>query len=242
MVDSHCHIDLFPSPHKIAQDCERLGIRTICMTNLPSHFELGYPFLRSFKKVRIALGMHPLKASEHQKEMNGFKQCVSRTSYIGEIGLDYSREGFSTKEIQLHTFRSILDIIGNGNKIVSLHSRRAEKEVLEQLVEFKIANAIFHWYSGSLGLIADIVANGYYFSVNSAMIKSQAGQKIIAAIPRERVLTETDGPFIQHNGRPLEPKDIGQVLQYLSTIWSMDVTEAEKLVDSNFSKLVDKIR
>jgi TatD DNase family protein len=61
--------------------------------------------------------------------------------------VDFSSEGFSTKEKQLHSFQFAMETISNTNKIVSLHSRRAEKEVLEVLKRYKIKNAIFHWYS-----------------------------------------------------------------------------------------------
>jgi TatD DNase family protein len=86
-----------------------------------------------------------------------------------------------------------METISNTNKIVSLHSRRAEKEVLEVLKRYKIKNAIFHWYSVPLGLIQEIVDSGYYFSINPAMINSPNGRKIIDKVPITSVLTETDG-------------------------------------------------
>ena len=78
------------------------------------------------------------------------------TSYIGEVGLDFSREGFSTKEIQIKSFEFVLDCVKTKNKILSLHSRRAEKETLEMLMQKGIENAIFHWYSGSLKVLRNI--------------------------------------------------------------------------------------
>jgi len=60
MIDTHCHIDIYNDPMAIALECERNGVVTIAMTNLPSHFEMGYSHLKNLSKVRLALGMHPL--------------------------------------------------------------------------------------------------------------------------------------------------------------------------------------
>ena len=63
------------------------------------------------------------------------------------------------------------------------------------LKEYSVNNVIFHWYSGPLRLIEEIVVAGYYFSVNEAMTISESGRKIISRIPLDRILTESDAPF-----------------------------------------------
>ena len=126
---------------------------------------------RRYKHIRLALGLHPLRAKEHAKEYSKFRQYIDETSYIGEVGLDFSREGFSTKDVQIKSFKFVLDCIRTKNKILSLHSRRAEKETLEMLIEKGIENAIFHWYSGSLNVLRNIANSGFFFSINSAMIQ-----------------------------------------------------------------------
>jgi len=241
LIDTHCHIDLYDDPLSVAQEAERLGIITIGMTNLPSHFEMGYPHLLSFRKVRLALGMHPLYAESHLKEFNKFKNNLDKTSYIGEIGLDFSREGYPTKAIQIETFRKILTAIRGKKKLLSLHSRRAEKEVLAELISYDIQSAIFHWYSGPVSLISKITAQGFYFSINSAMIQSPNGQKIISSIPKEKILTESDGPFIEHNGKPVRPADLKMVYNYLSKAWSMSIEEVGSQIKGNFKELIASI-
>src|SRR6188768_1798549 len=121
MIDTHCHIDLFPSPSEVANECERLGIITIGMTNLPSHFDLGYRHLFNHKKVRLALGLHPLLAESHKREFPLFLSYIHKTSYIGEIGMDFSREGIETKDIQIDSFIKILAAVSGKRKILSLH-------------------------------------------------------------------------------------------------------------------------
>ena len=206
---------------------EVVGDIVIGMTNLPSHFCIGEPHLRSFKHVRLALGLHPLLAADKQNELQIFKNNIEKTSYIGEIGLDFSKSGISTKEIQISVLRKILSDLKGKKKIVSVHSRKAERELLDLLCEYDIKNVIFHWYSGPIGLIPSILSCGYYFSINESMTLSKNGQKIIENIPKTRILTETDAPY---NSKT----DIGKVLTYLQ------MTELD--IKNNFMELVRKIK
>lgn len=242
MLDAHCHIDMYPDPESVLLECERLGIITISMTNLPSHFEVGYRHFINQKKARLALGFHPLLSDKYESEFDKFASYVNETSYIGEIGLDFSNEGIGSKEIQLKYFYKIIELISTQKKIISLHSRKAEKEVLQILVEYKIQNAIFHWYTGSIKTLGLIVDHGYYFSVNNSMILTNNGIKIIKSIPKERILTETDGPYIKINNRLIKPWDVVEVYKYLANSWGWSMDEVIKLVKDNFSKLLLDIR
>jgi TatD DNase family protein len=235
MIDVHCHFDLTNNPEKYISDNEKKQIVSIGMTNLPSHFEMGVNRIKRYNYIRLALGMHPLRAEDHESEYSLFKQYVNNTSYIGEVGLDFSREGIHTKETQIKSFDFVLDLIKNKKKIISLHSRRAEKETFEMLIDKKIDSAIFHWYTGSIPILRNITKQGYYFSINSAMIKSINGRKIISEIPKELILTETDHPFIENS-------NISLVIKYLSGLWKMPINEVEYLIDSNFRALLEKIR
>lgn len=242
MIDTHCHIDLYENPKFILDLCENKGITVFSMTNLPSHFEMGQPFFLSKKYVRMALGMHPLYAELHKNEFSKFELFLSTTSYIGEIGLDFSKEGIETKEIQLSSFNRILELVSDKKKILSLHSRNAEKEVFDLLKQYKIRNAIFHWYSGGLNLIKNISDAGYYFSINPAMIRSTFGQKIVSKIPKENVLTETDGPFINNGSEPLLPGEVEEVFEYLSKIWNIPNFEVQSIINMNFKRLIRNLK
>lgn len=239
MIDAHCHIDLYKSPYTVANENEEKGISTIAVTNLPSHFALGYSHLKKFKYIRVALGLHPLYADKHTPtEMKKFIEYAKTTSYIGEIGLDFSREGITTKTKQLQSLRHVLSHISDRPRFITLHSRRAESTVLQMLKEFSIKGAVFHWYSGPLSLLKEIVEEGHYFSINPAMIESTNGCKIIAKIPRDRMLTETDGPFIKIEGKIITSHDISLVLKYLSNLWECSYEDAEFQVKNNFNKII----
>ncbi len=195
IIDTHCHFDMMPNPEGYISAKEKAGDIVIGMTNLPSHFKMGQSHLIGYKHIRLALGLHPLLAAENRKELTLFKRLVDQASYIGEIGLDFSTEGIATKNEQISVLWEVLATIKGKKKIVSVHSRNAEKELLDMLCEFEIKNVIFHWYSGPVDLIPAIIERGFYFSINESMCRSKNGQSIIGKIPREKILTETDAPY-----------------------------------------------
>lgn len=242
IIDTHCHLDLHKNPMEVAKSNEKEGIITIGMTNLPSHFEMGHPHLLGFRKVRLALGMHPLFAEFHEKEFPLFVKNLHKTSYIGEVGLDFSREGFLTKDTQLKTFSKILNEIKGKKKLLSIHSRRAEKEVLNLLIKNDNKLAIFHWYSGSIKLINEISEAGYFFSVNPSMLSSSSGQTIIKSLPKNKVLTESDAPFVNIGNRKATSLDIDLVINHLANLWKYSKAETKRQIKENFNNLIFKLR
>lgn len=238
MIDTHCHFDLYPNPLEIITEAEKLGITVIGMTLLPSHFEQGFSHIQPFKKIRLALGLHPLYAQKHQNEYKAFLDNVSKTSYIGEVGLDFSKEGLPTKDIQLRSFRFILESIDPKAKVLSVHSRGAEIHTLELLKEYNISNVIFHWYTGIQDTMFKILDQGYYFSINPQMVFSQKGQQIIKSLPIDRVLAESDGPFAQINNKISIPFDVKLVYNFLSNIHNISSDNTIKLVKNNFHNLL----
>lgn len=227
IIDTHCHFDMMSQPEAYIRQKEQAGDIVIGMTNLPSHFEMGLPHVKRYKHIRLALGLHPLLASENKNELPLFDSLLDQTSYIGEIGLDFSKEGLSTKEDQISTLRKLLEKLEGRKKIISVHSRMAEKELFDLLCEYNINNVIFHWYSGPIDLIPSIISKGYYFSINEAMTISKNGRTIIKEIPRSRILTESDAPF--NNKVDIKEAQI-----------NMQITENE--VKNNFMELLSKIK
>ena len=227
IIDTHCHFAMMPTPELYLKEQEAMHNISIGMTNLPSHFAMGIEHVKSYRYSRLALGLHPLYACEKKNELRLFNQYVDKTSYIGEIGLDFSSEGLPTKEYQMIVLDNILLQIAGKNKIISVHSRRAEKVLFDMLCQHDIRNVIFHWYSGPLTLIPQIVERGYYFSINERMTKTDSGRKIIERIPIDRILTETDAPY-------------NKVCSIKNAL--VDIGISEEVVYSNFSRLISTIR
>lgn len=233
LFDTHCHLDRYPNPLDEAGRAERDGVITFVMTALPSHFELGMEHVRQFKRIRLALGLHPLLAAEHFAEVEHFKRLAVDASYIGEVGLDFSRQGAVSRQQQRDVFAQLLDSIADRPRFVSVHARRAESEVLSALCAKGIGPAVFHWYTGPVSLISPILDDGHFFSVNPAMIRSAAGQKVIRLLPKDRILTETDGPYVRVGERPAIPSDVRLVVDYLAQAWRVSPANAEQQVETN---------
>jgi TatD DNase family protein len=242
MIDTHCHIDLYQNPTGLAQAADRAGVSTVVVTNTPSAYERAAPHVRQFKNLRIALGLHPLVANDHPKERAGFKRLIDDTFYVGEVGLDFSREGYATRDMQVQSFQMVLEVVRSKPKFITLHSRRAEEKVREMLKEAEVGPVVFHWYSGSLSVLNKILADGHYLSINPAMVESPNGQKIIASIPRERVLTESDGPFVKVSGRTVVPMDVAIVEKYLGSLWDCDIAKARSQIKQNFKGILQTLK
>jgi TatD DNase family protein len=234
LIDTHCHVDRFPDASALASKCEASGIMTVAVTNIPSHYESARPHLNGMKYVVPALGFHPMAVGENQRELPLFLRLAENARFIGEVGLDFSQQGEPTKTDQIRVFSAIIEAVAKHTGFVTMHSRGAADEVLETLKRFDFHRAVFHWFSGSGKCLEKAIDWGCWFSVNTAMIGSQSGRDVISRLPKDRVLTETDGPYVRLGRRPAEPSDMRMVVAALASFWSVSVKDAEAQVCQNF--------
>lgn len=238
LLDTHFHLDLWQQP-SIATSIEQSGIYTIAVTNTPSVFHHTQKIALKSKYIRAALGLHPQLAAKRQNELAMFKNLLTTTRYVGEIGLDdrNSRDFV----IQRKVFEKVVSACADaGNKILTIHSRRADKEVIDIVGKQFPGQVILHWFSGSLSVLECALDAGHYFSVNHAMVGSSAGKKLIQAIPMDRLLTESDGPFVEKAGAPCSPLDMPSIIRGLVNTRPdlIDELTAKNLIYSNFRKLL----
>lgn len=234
-VDTHCHLDLFPDPVKTLNDAPETVV--VAATELPSRYRLQAVRFRGDKRVRVALGLHPLRAATASAlEVGQLVRQLPTTEYVGEVGLDFSTHGRDTKTAQLRVFDRLLAQPALRHKVVTVHSRGAEPVVVERLRSAGVA-AILHWYTGPLGLIDEALAAGLYFSINPAMLRTEKGRKVIAAVPHHRVLTESDGPFAKSHGRPAGPADMRLLASELAEGWCVDPESARRQLYDNLACL-----
>ena len=153
--------------------------------------------------------------------------------------MDFSRHGKSTARIQTEVFRAVLSRLGRGRKFISLHSRGAEEPVLEMLTEFRVSGAVFHWYTGSLRMLDNILEAGHFVSVNPAMVETAKGQAVIRRVPKGRLLTETDGPHVLVNGQPALPWHVTVVEDFVATLWQRSPQDVRSQIWSNFRTIAD---
>ena len=239
MHDAHCHIDLYPTYREELSAIAKGKIRTIAVTNAPSVFDPMVQLAKDIPEVFPAIGLHPELVSQREHELPLFLERLKDVRFVGEIGLDFA-VSTSERTRQVRVLECILDACARRpGKVLSLHSRRAEGEVVKLIGPEFPGTSILHWYSGSLKTLDQALAFGIYFSVNPAMTRSERGRAIIASLPRDRVLTESDGPFVEVHGVPARPTDVKHVLTYLADQWKIAAKEAEAIVDGNFSRILN---
>lgn len=206
LFDTHFHLDLIEDNLSLLQRLEEMKIYTVAVTNLPKLFNHTEKMCEGFKYIRPALGYHPELASQYKNQLPVFRELIGRTRYIGEIGLDNLRKSSQDFNDQKEIFSSVINLCADdGNKILTIHSRRAEKQVISMIGNNFPGKIVLHWYSGSVRDLEIALSYGFYFSINYSMTQSANGAKIIGALPLERILLETDGPFTVLESTPFTP-------------------------------------
>lgn len=238
-LDAHCHVDLFPEPREVVARAEGSRIRTIAVTNAPSVYPHTAALVRECQFVRAAVGLHPELVEQYESELGLLCEHLHTTRYVGEVGLDFVTSDKVLRERQKRVFEEIVDRCGElGGKVLTVHSRRAVRAVLDVVGESFPGRVVLHWFSGTVRELERAVAAGCYFSVNPAMVRSPAGQRLVAAMPRERVLTESDGPFVTERGTPCEPSDTAHVVKYLGSLWQTGGRGARLAIEGNLRSLL----
>lgn len=242
LVDCHFHLDLFENPQKMANDIKNSGIEVISVTNAPSVYEFTQRLAYESKSIHVALGLHPQLVDTHHKELELMWRLMKKTRFIGEIGLDYTTRSESSIKLQRKVFEEILKkCASEGNKVLSVHSRRATKDVIAMVGSEFPGSVILHWFSGSLKDLKKAIEWGMYISVNIAMLASQKGKALISSIDPNLLLTETDGPFVNVGQRNAVPGDVISIINYLTEIWNLDIEETKHYIYKNFARATKKI-
>lgn len=240
MIDFHAHLDIYPSPEETVLEIIKRGMYVLSVTTTPSAWRGTYSLSRKYSRIKTALGLHPQIAHERISELHLFDAYINETDYVGEIGLDFSENHSAHKDVQTKAFNHILRVCENsGGKIMSIHSRRAAAEIIDTLKTYPNAGIpVLHWFSGNKSELLRAIDYGCWFSIGPAMIRSKRSLEMIKYIPKERILTESDGPFAQVEGKNVMPWDVQKVIPVLGSLWAMESREAEAQIYDNFREIV----
>lgn len=240
MIDVHCHLDLYPDPQAVIAECVRRRLYVLSVTTVPSAFNGTAALAPKNSRIRTALGLHPELAATRASELPIFECLLSRTRYVGEVGLDGTRDHRGTLETQRGVLADMLRLCARaGGKIISVHSRGASRLILDELaVEPAAGTAILHWYVGTPKQVARAASMDCWFSVGPAMLSSVRGRASVLAMPRERVLPESDGPFGQFRSHPVKPWDAWTVTAMLADLWREDESNVAAMLIANFDAVV----
>ncbi|MHB9024017.1 MAG: Qat anti-phage system TatD family nuclease QatD [Armatimonadota bacterium] len=243
MIDFHCHIDLYPNPVQIVEGCRQRGISVLSVTTTPRAWHGTKLLTMKASNIKTALGLHPQLAHERKDEVALFDRLLSETAFVGEIGLDGSPEFKPFWKDQLTVFSHILNSCQRaGGRLLSIHSRRAADDVLDYLAAYSGAGIpILHWFSGSFNEQDRAIQQGCWFSVGPAMLRHAKGRSLVARMPQNKVITETDGPFTQNEGRSLFPWDVSAAVNELAVIWRIPQDEVCAIVDANLNRLLGNV-
>ncbi len=200
LFDMHCHVDLMPDMVTFAKQTLDASVGIFAVTTTPKAYAQETQMLQSFPNIRVGLGLHPQLVSKRYGELFLFEKHIEEAEFVGEIGLDFNKQYYSSKEKQLDVFHQMIEwcsrFSGKTISIHSVHSDKATLDILERYACMERNHCILHWFSGSLAQLHRAVEMGCYFSVNNAMAKSTNGQNLLANIPIEKLLIETDAPFV----------------------------------------------
>jgi TatD DNase family protein len=242
LVDAHCHLDLYPSYADVVARAVRSGVRVIAVTTTPRSFEGNEKRVGKAAGIYVALGIHPQVIGTAHADLALFASLLPRARVIGEVGLDGSPAHYRTFDQQIETFDNVIALCASsGGRPMSVHSVRAVKQVLQRIIvaDARLINRYaLHWFTGSPSELRRACDLGCYFSVNIAMLNSAKGISLVSVMPREFVLTETDGPFIESSGEALTPEAVSDSLERLASIWKVTVADASAVVASNFERFM----
>jgi TatD DNase family protein len=204
-------------------------------------------------RIVWAVGLHPWEYGSDE-QLEAFARHLPDASAVGEIGLDGTHRARSPMNVQRDGLLKILANPETKRRVGSIHGWMAYQEVVDVLAEEPTPGIVYHWFMGTGETLEQAVALDIFFSVNDAMLSLPEGREIVARLPRDRVLTETDGPYIQAGtglamnpgddvpgGPALRPGELTNTEQQLAEIWSESTDAVRRQVWRNVAELESRV-
>ncbi|WP_438863163.1 TatD family hydrolase [Neptunicella sp.] len=252
-VDSHCHLDrLDKSPQELAQivaDAEAKGVEHfLCVAVSVREFPMMLKTIASFDNVSASCGVHPL----HQEEACSYEELLQAASddsvvAIGETGLDYFYSA-ETKPVQIQSFIDHINVANELNKPLIIHTRDARQDTLDLLTEHKAKHTkgVLHCFTESWEMAEAAIALGFYISISGIVTFHSAKelQDVVKKIPLDRLLIETDSPWlapVPYRGKPNQPAYVKEVGEFIANLKGISVDELAQVTTNNFYTLFDLI-
>jgi TatD DNase family protein len=229
LVDSHCHLDdaRFEGDRDAvlarAWDAGVRGILTIGNGAGPDDMACGLDLARSRDWIYTSVGVHPHDASRMEsRHLERMRELAAdpRVVAIGEAGLDYHYDN-SPRSLQREAFAAQLALAGELDLPVVIHTREAEADTIRLLDEHRPPRGVVHCFTGSAELAERALDLGLMISFSGILTFAQASplREIALAIPGDRLLVETDAPYlapIPNRGRRNEPAWVLDTLRVLA--------------------------
>jgi len=258
LVDVHCHINHHHFKNMLSETLERAsiaGVKAIVCAGVNSATNREIMVLSNkYPLIKAALGMYPLDAVNHQSPAPD-EQGLARDSYfdvdaelayirahakdivaIGEVGLDFSEP--IHVELQKEIFRKVIRLAKDVDKVLVIHSRKAESDVIDMLEKEGAKKVVLHCFGGRKSLVKRAAALGYSFSIPSVVARLNHFEMVIQEVNINQLLTETDAPWLSPEvGRRSEPADVVKSIEKIAQIKGFNLTETADTVFLNYMRL-----
>ena len=253
-VDSHCHLD------RLGQDKKQLsetidfaksrGVEHfLCVAVSVKEFSAMQTAIAGIENVSVSCGVHPL----HQEDCCSFDDLHAVCSQpevvaVGETGLDYfySEE---TKNTQMTSFIDHIKVANEVNKPLIIHTRDAKEDTLSTLKTHKLTSTkgVLHCFTESLDMALAAIDMGFYISFSGIVTFNSASElrEVAKVIPLERMLIETDSPWlapVPHRGKQNQPGYVVEVGEFIANLRGISVEELAQATTNNFYTLFDQIK
>jgi TatD DNase family protein len=241
-IDAHAHLDKYgESLDSALREIEEHSILTIANSMDLESYRDNLAIARRSEWVVPTFGIHPRNAARNLAALSKMRAAIEKTPMIGEIGLDFHWvEDASQYPAQVKVLEYFLAAAREQKKIVNLHTKGAERQILDLLERYDIARAIIHWYSGPLDILDALIDYGAYFTIGVETLYSDHIRKIARAIPLRSMLTETDNPggLKWLRGETGMPSIVVDVVEAIAGLKEATRREIAQAVYTNFLTLV----
>tara|TARA_B100001996_G_scaffold308982_1_gene250574 strand:- start:1 stop:762 length:762 start_codon:yes stop_codon:yes gene_type:complete len=250
MIDSHCHLDhepLYDNINNVIKRSKEIGIDKLL--TISTSFKSYKNVLNIIKIDPIiygSVGIHPHESDNNEISSNFLtEECKKNDKIIGigETGLDYFYEN-SKKIEQIESFNIHTEAASNLNYPLIIHSREAEEDTLNILNNYRNSNLkpLMHCFTGSKSFAKKLVDIGSYFSASGIITfkNSTDLQDTFKYIPNDRILIETDSPFlapVPMRGKKNEPSFLKYTLEKISFLKKIDYQKMDDITSENFNNL-----
>ena len=254
LVDSHCHLEYEGVVEDQADILERArgaGVRTFLnISTKQSEWQQVVATAEAQPDVYASVGIHPHNADDHADLQRSelFEATQNpRVIGIGETGLDYYYD-HSDRACQQKLFRLHIDVARETGLPVIIHTRDAEEDTLRILTEEMEKGAfpaLIHCFTASAEFGAKVLELGLSISLSGIVTFKNAKdlQAVARTIPRDRLLVETDSPFlapVPHRGRPCEPGFVRDTAAFVADLRGDTLEELARYTTDNFHRLFAK--
>ena len=251
-IDSHCHLDrvkLDPYQGDLALAIEAAheqGVDTmLCVAIDLKHIDEVLSIAARFPSVYASVGVHPtsLECEDPSVERLLALAESDKVIAIGETGLDYYY-GKDSRDIQLARFKNHLLASNQSKKPVIIHTRDAKQDTLSYIKEYSDPDVagVLHCFTEDLDMAQQAIESNFYISFSGIVTFKNAKelQEVAKALPLERMLIETDSPYlapVPFRGKSNEPKYVPEVAKFIATLKNISVEQVAEQTTQNFKTL-----